>query len=167
MMQLHPDFNDLLAEFVHGKVRFVVLGGYAVGHHGKPRATKDLDLLISREDGNLERAALAISKFGALRSVVENVRTLKLNEIAFLGISPVGARRYHVSRRRNRYGACSFARSDRDGVGAGRAYDLSRGPSCKQARSRKTARLGRRSTSRKNGSTSLTCLERRRRMFDA
>jgi hypothetical protein len=89
MMELHPDFSDLLAEFVHGKVRFVVLGGYAVGHHGKPRATKDLDLLISREDGNLERAALAVSRFGAPGSVVEDVRNLGINEIAFLGVAPV------------------------------------------------------------------------------
>ncbi len=31
-MDLHPDFRDLLGEFVRGNVRFVVLGGYAVGH---------------------------------------------------------------------------------------------------------------------------------------
>ena len=44
-MDLHPDFRDLLAEFVRCAVRFAILGGYAVGHHAKPRATKDLDLL--------------------------------------------------------------------------------------------------------------------------
>jgi len=46
-VDLHPDFRDLLAEFVRAGVRFVVVGGYAVGHHAKPRATKDLDLLVS------------------------------------------------------------------------------------------------------------------------
>jgi hypothetical protein len=40
-MDLHPDFSDLLAEFVRCGVRFVLLGGYAVGLHVKPRATKD------------------------------------------------------------------------------------------------------------------------------
>jgi len=44
-MGLHPDFRDLLGEFVRAGVRFAVLGGYAVGIHGRPRATKDLDLL--------------------------------------------------------------------------------------------------------------------------
>lgn len=51
-MDLHPDFNDLLAEFVRYGVRFVLLGGYAVGVHAKPRATKDLDLLVSGADDN-------------------------------------------------------------------------------------------------------------------
>ena len=88
-MDLHPDFNDLLVEFVRGSVRFVVLGGYAVGHHGKPRATKDLDLLLSSEGDNLERAASAIARFGAPREVVSHVRELQPNEIAYLGVPPV------------------------------------------------------------------------------
>jgi hypothetical protein len=46
-LDLHPDFRDLLAEFVRSGVRFVVVGGYAVEHHAKPRATKDLDVLVS------------------------------------------------------------------------------------------------------------------------
>ena len=44
-MDLHPDFRDLLAEFARENVSYAVVGGYAVGHHAKPRATKDLDLL--------------------------------------------------------------------------------------------------------------------------
>ncbi len=88
-MDLHPDFKDLLVEFVRASVRFVVLGGYAVGHHGKPRATKDLDLLISREGDNLARAATAIARFGAPSSVVNDVRALQPNEIVYLGVPPV------------------------------------------------------------------------------
>lgn len=88
-MDLHPDFNDLLAEFVHGSVRFVVLGGYAVGHHAKPRATKDLDLLVSCNDGNLEKAAMAVARFGAPASVVSDLRGLQPNEIVYLGVPPV------------------------------------------------------------------------------
>jgi hypothetical protein len=88
-MDLHPDFKDLLAEFVRGNVRFVVLGGYAVGHHGRPRATKDLDLLVSGEHENLARVASALALFGAPADVVENVRSLKPSEIVYLGIAPV------------------------------------------------------------------------------
>jgi hypothetical protein len=88
-MDLHPDFKDLLAEFVNANVRFVVLGGYAVGHHGKPRATKDLDLLISGVPENLERAATALARFGAPSTVVHDVRHLEPSEIAYLGVPPV------------------------------------------------------------------------------
>jgi hypothetical protein len=48
-MDLHPDFNDLLVEFVRSGVRFVLLGGYAVGIHAKPRATQDLRSGCRRE----------------------------------------------------------------------------------------------------------------------
>ncbi len=88
-MDLHPDFNELLAEFVAAEVRFVVLGGYAVGHHGKPRATKDLDLLISSAPENLQRAAEALTKFGAPRPTIEAIVALQPDEIAYFGVPPV------------------------------------------------------------------------------
>lgn len=46
-MDLHPDLSDLLAAFAAAEVRYALLGGYAVAYYGKPRATKDLDLLVS------------------------------------------------------------------------------------------------------------------------
>ena len=61
-MDLHPDFRDLLAEFARSGVSFAVLGGYAVGHHATPRATKDLDLLVSGEATNLARVAEALQR---------------------------------------------------------------------------------------------------------
>jgi predicted nucleotidyltransferase len=88
-MDLHPDFRDLLAEFVRSGVSFVVVGGYAVGHHAKPRATKDLDLLVSGTPDNLERAASALEAFGAPASVVSSTRSLRPTEVVFLGIEPV------------------------------------------------------------------------------
>jgi predicted nucleotidyltransferase len=88
-MDLHPDFKDLLAEFARSKVSYAILGGYAVGYYAKPRATKDLDLLLSGADDNLARAATALAVFGAPANVVESVRALKPTEIAYLGTEPV------------------------------------------------------------------------------
>jgi hypothetical protein len=88
-MELHPDFRDLLAEFVRFEVSFAVLGGYAVGHHGRPRATKDLDLLVSGADDNLRRVAEALRAFGAPPSVAASVEHLGETEVAFLGVAPV------------------------------------------------------------------------------
>ncbi len=88
-MDLHPDFNDLLVEFGRFGVRYALLGGYAVGYHSKPRATKDLDLLISGLDDNLERVASALVAFGAPAHVIEIVRHLTENEIAHFGVPPV------------------------------------------------------------------------------
>lgn len=88
-MDLHPDFRDLLGEFVRAGVRFAVLGGYAVGIHGRPRATKDLDLLLEGSPENLEAAARALEIFGAPPDVVQHVRALGPEEVAFLGVPPV------------------------------------------------------------------------------
>jgi hypothetical protein len=88
-MDLHPDFNDLLVEFVRCGVRFVLLGGYAVGVHAKPRATKDLDLLISGEGDNLNRVADALTTFGAPAAVIAAARNMSPTEIVYLGVPPV------------------------------------------------------------------------------
>ncbi len=88
-MDLHPDFNDLLAELVHAKVEFVIIGGYAVGRHAKPRATKDLDVLVSGSDANLERVAHALEEFGAPPNVVNAARTMGADEVVYLGREPV------------------------------------------------------------------------------
>jgi predicted nucleotidyltransferase len=88
-VDLHPDFRDLLAELARYEVEFAVLGGYAVGHHAKPRATKDLDLLVSGKPANLERVAAALSEFGAPSHVVAAARTMKATDVVFLGVPPV------------------------------------------------------------------------------
>lgn len=88
-MDLHPDFRDLLEEFVHCGVRFVLIGGYAVGIHAKPRATKDLDLLVSGEGDNLKRVARALTAFGAPAHVVVAAENMALTEVVYLGAPPV------------------------------------------------------------------------------
>jgi len=58
-LRLPADFVDLLTEFERASVRYVVLGGYAVGFHDRPRTTQDLDLLIDPSERNIERATVA------------------------------------------------------------------------------------------------------------
>lgn len=88
-MDLHPDLTDLLAEFARFEVRYVLLGGYAVGVYAEPRATKDLDLLVSGEGNNLERVAQALTAFGAPRHIVEGARNMSPSEVLFMGHPPV------------------------------------------------------------------------------
>jgi hypothetical protein len=88
-MDLHPDFKDLLAEFARFEVKYALLGGYAVGYHGKPRATKDLDLLVSGSSDNLARVAAALASFGAPASIVESARRFAATEIVHFGVPPV------------------------------------------------------------------------------
>lgn len=62
---MNQDFKDLLAVFNAEKVKFLVIGGYAVIKHTEPRYTKDLDLWVSIKDDNPERVYRALKQFGA------------------------------------------------------------------------------------------------------
>jgi hypothetical protein len=41
-MDLPSDFKELLEELARDGVEFLLVGGYAVAFHGRPRATKDI-----------------------------------------------------------------------------------------------------------------------------
>lgn len=72
-MEIHHDFSELLSEFIAEGVKFLVVGGYAVGVHARPRMTKDLDLFIARDAENAARVYRALANFGApLAGVTEN-----------------------------------------------------------------------------------------------
>jgi hypothetical protein len=88
-MDLHPDFRDLLAEFARFEVSYVLLGGYAVGYYAEPRATKDLDLLVSIEGENRDRLARALGRFGAPPNVTKAAAKLGPNEIVYMGVPPL------------------------------------------------------------------------------
>ena len=42
----NEDFLELLSSLLAAEARFLVIGAYAVGVHGRPRATKDFDVWI-------------------------------------------------------------------------------------------------------------------------
>lgn len=62
---LSQDFLDLLREFSAADVRFMIVGGYAVAFHGRPRATKDLDVWVEASKENAPRVMRALRAFGA------------------------------------------------------------------------------------------------------
>jgi len=59
------DFRDLLAELVSADARFLVVGAHALGVHGVPRATVDLDIWIDPTPDNAKRIWAALAAFGA------------------------------------------------------------------------------------------------------
>ena len=51
---MHQDFLDLLRAFIDRSVRFMIVGAYALGVHGRPRATGDLDVWVDPTPDNAE-----------------------------------------------------------------------------------------------------------------
>jgi hypothetical protein len=64
------DLRALLAALHEREVRFVVIGGVAVGAHGYVRATEDLDLVPDPDPANLKLLTAAL---GALDSTLPTV----------------------------------------------------------------------------------------------
>lgn len=67
-MQLDPDFAEFLGLLHDHDVRFLVVGGYAVAAHGRPRYTGDLDVWLLVEEENAARVTAALRDFGSGRS---------------------------------------------------------------------------------------------------
>jgi hypothetical protein len=63
---MYQDFKELLSLFNGHKVKYLVVGGYAVSFHAQPRATKDLDILIKADVANAQAVYEAMTAFGAL-----------------------------------------------------------------------------------------------------
>lgn len=59
------DADTILRTLLSYDVEFVVIGGLAVGAHGFPRATKDVDVVPAPNPGNLRRLHAALSELGA------------------------------------------------------------------------------------------------------
>jgi hypothetical protein len=68
---MNPDFVDLLRAFVAADVRFLIVGAYALAHHGRPRATGDLDVWIDATPQNAPHVMRALAAFGAPLGDVE------------------------------------------------------------------------------------------------
>ncbi len=59
------DFRDVLFELTRAGARFLVVGAHALGVHGVPRATVDLDIWIEPTPENAQRVWRALAAFGA------------------------------------------------------------------------------------------------------
>ena len=64
-MQTNSDFEEILLAFNAARVKYLVVGAYAVGAHSRPRATGDIDLWIDVSPDNASRVYRALAEFGA------------------------------------------------------------------------------------------------------
>jgi len=63
-MNVERDYEDLLRLFNKNRVRYCIIGSYAVAFYAKPRYTKDMDLLIDPTIENGKKIVSALNEFG-------------------------------------------------------------------------------------------------------
>lgn len=83
------DFVDLLEAFGRADVRYLIIGGYAVGYHDRPRTTKDLDILLGPEPDNIRRTCHALLEFGAQADIAAHLEAAVADEVVWMGHPPV------------------------------------------------------------------------------
>lgn len=63
-------FRDVLVGLLKADARLLIVAAHALGVHGVPRATVDLDVWIDASPGNVRQKWLALALFGAPQEVL-------------------------------------------------------------------------------------------------
>jgi predicted nucleotidyltransferase len=61
---MNQDFREFIQSLNDNRVRYLVIGGYAVALYGYPRYTKDLDIWIEPNSENVANLLNALKQFG-------------------------------------------------------------------------------------------------------
>ena len=88
-IHLPPDFKEFLKLLNAHRVEYLLIGGYAVGYHGYPRATADMDIWIAINPPNSRRIVLALKEFGFDLPELSPELFLKEWQIIRMGVPPI------------------------------------------------------------------------------
>lgn len=88
-IELHQDFKDFLKLLSSYNVEYLLVGGYAVGYHGYPRATGDMDIWVKISESNAQKIATALSDFGIPKELISKELFLERDKIIRMGVPPV------------------------------------------------------------------------------
>ena len=91
-IELHPDFKDFLRLLNSHGVKYLVVGGYAVGYYGYPRATGDMDIWIVVSEVNAEKTAQALRDFGMPEKEAIKELFIEKDKIIRMGVPPSGSK---------------------------------------------------------------------------
>jgi predicted nucleotidyltransferase len=88
-ISLPPDFKEFLRLLNENRVEYLLIGDYAVGYHGYPRATQDIDLWIAVNPENAAKMVTVLSEFGFDVPELTPDLFLHKNKILRMGVPPI------------------------------------------------------------------------------
>ena len=83
------DFKEFVELLIKHKVDYLVVGGYAVGVHGHPRYTGDLDIWLNISDENAQKILSAVNEFGFSSYKLSIKDFTKAGSVIQLGYPPL------------------------------------------------------------------------------
>jgi hypothetical protein len=88
MTVLNQDYREMLQILLENKVKFLVVGGYAVGAHGYPRATGDIDIWVEASENNSRAVYRSLATFGAPVGEINETTFIKKGVAFQIGVAP-------------------------------------------------------------------------------
>ena len=85
---LNEDYRDILRALSDEKVRFLLVGAYAMAIHGYPRATMDIDIWVMPSPPNGDAVLRALRSFGAPLHNLTREDLLKEDTVFQIGVAP-------------------------------------------------------------------------------
>ena len=88
-IELPPDLSEFLRLLSSHGVEYLLVGGYAVGLHGYPRTTGDMDVRVNPTPENASKLVSALVDFGYAASNLSPTPFTNPAKIVRLGVPPV------------------------------------------------------------------------------
>ncbi len=85
---LNSDYKDMLQVLLDNSVNFLVVGAYAMGAHGYPRATGDIDIWVEPSAENSARVYRSMAKFGAPLQEIDETTFATPGIVFQIGVAP-------------------------------------------------------------------------------
>jgi len=89
MIEFPRDFKEFLQLLNLKKIEYLVIGGYAVGYHGYPRATGDLDIWIAVNERTAMKMVEVLKDFGFNSPELQKELFLKEQKVIRMGLPPM------------------------------------------------------------------------------
>ncbi len=88
-MEAQKDFRDLLELLNVHKVKYLIVGAYALAFHGAPRYTGDMDIYVKPNSSNAQRIMAALNDFGFGSAELSATDFEVEGKVVQLGLPPV------------------------------------------------------------------------------
>ena len=85
---LNEDYKDMLHALSDEKVKFILVGAYALAAHGYPRATMDIDIWVMPSPENADAVLRALRRFGTPLQKLTREDLQKDGTVFQIGVAP-------------------------------------------------------------------------------
>lgn len=88
IMRINQDFLEFIRLLNLNKVKYIIVGAYALSFYGRPRFTGDIDILISTKPENAARMIKVLEAFGMGSLGLKQIDFETPGQIIQLGVAP-------------------------------------------------------------------------------